>query len=114
MTPGSMTPGTMTPGTMTPGSSDMGKQIQTTLPYPVANSNNVSITDAIGKERQPRPGLGGYLLSEIDTSWTDITLIICGFISGLVDGLSFNYWKSFSDMQTGTSLTPRGHGIPGS
>ena len=42
-----------------------------------------------------------YWLSDIDRDWTDILLIICGYISGLVEGLSFNYWGSFSNMQTG-------------
>lgn len=106
-----MTLGSMTPGTMTPDSIDVEKQIQTPLPYSVANSNNISIADAVREERKSRSGIGRYLLSEINTSWTDITLIICGFVSGLVDGLSFTYWNSFSDMQTGTSLTPQGYGI---
>lgn len=96
---------------MTLGSIDVEKQIQTPLPYSVANSNNISIADAVREERKSRSGIGRYLLSEINTSWTDITLIICGFVSGLVDGLSFTYWNSFSDMQTGTSLTPQGYGI---
>lgn len=101
----------MTPGYITPCSIDMDKQIQTALPYSVANSNNVSIADAIGEECKPRPGIGIYLLSEIDTSWTDTTVIICGFVSGLVDGLSFTYWNSFSDMKTDASLTPQGRGM---
>ena len=89
---------------VTPGSVDVEKQSQPPLPYPVVNSNNISIADATREECKPRSAIGRYLLSEINTSWTDITLIICGFISGLVDGLSFTYWNSFSDMQTGTSL----------
>lgn len=88
---------------MTPVSVDVEKQSQMPLPYPVINSNNISITNATREECKSRSRIGRYLLSEINTSWTDITLIICGFISGLVDGLSFTYWNSFSDMQTGTS-----------
>ncbi|KAJ6008376.1 hypothetical protein N7540_012352 [Penicillium herquei] len=42
-----------------------------------------------------------YLLMELDPKHADIVLIICGFVSGLVDGLSFNAWGSFSSMQTG-------------
>lgn len=52
-----------------------------------------------------------YWLSDIDRDWTDILLIICGYISGLVEGLSFNYWGSFSNMQTGmfpyTNASPK-------
>ncbi|KAJ5081217.1 hypothetical protein N7456_013455 [Penicillium angulare] len=41
-----------------------------------------------------------YFLVEIDPTRADVVLIICGFVSGLVDGLSFNAWGSFSSMQT--------------
>ncbi|KAJ5769737.1 uncharacterized protein N7511_001788 [Penicillium nucicola] len=39
-----------------------------------------------------------------NTKHTDIVLIICGFVGGLVDGLSFNAWGSFSSMQTGNTV----------
>lgn len=42
-----------------------------------------------------------HFRSEIDTTHTDVILVICGFVSGLVDGLSFNAWGNFSSMQTG-------------
>lgn len=45
--------------------------------------------------------IGRHLLSDIDTKRTDIVLIVCAFVSGLVDGTSFNAWGSFSSMQTG-------------
>ncbi|CAI7645561.1 unnamed protein product [Penicillium discolor] len=41
-----------------------------------------------------------HFQADIDTTHTDIPLIICGFVGGLVDGLSFNAWGSFSSMQT--------------
>ena len=45
-----------------------------------------------------------YFQAGINTEWTDVLLIISGFVSGLVDGLSFNSWGSFSSMQTGASI----------
>jgi hypothetical protein len=42
-----------------------------------------------------------YLASDINTKQADIVLIICGFVSGLVDGVSFTAWGSFASMQTG-------------
>ncbi|KAE8166296.1 hypothetical protein BDV40DRAFT_296770 [Aspergillus tamarii] len=45
-----------------------------------------------------------HFRTNIDTTHTDIVLIICGFVSGLVDGLSFNAWGSFASMQTGNSV----------
>ncbi|KAF3391377.1 hypothetical protein F1880_007930 [Penicillium rolfsii] len=37
-----------------------------------------------------------YFLTELDCKHADIILIVCGFVGGLVDGLSFNAWGSFS------------------
>ncbi|KAJ5907342.1 hypothetical protein N7495_000024 [Penicillium taxi] len=45
-----------------------------------------------------------HFRANIDTKHTDIVLIICGFVGGLVDGLSFNAWGSFSSMQTGNTV----------
>lgn len=42
-----------------------------------------------------------YFASDINTKRADIVLIICGFVSGLVDGVSFTAWGSFASMQTG-------------
>lgn len=42
-----------------------------------------------------------YFLVELDPRHADVILVVCGFVSGLVDGLSFNAWGSFSSMQTG-------------
>lgn len=43
-----------------------------------------------------------YFLVDLDPRRADVILIVCGFVGGLVDGLSFNAWGSFSSMQTGT------------
>ncbi|KAJ5651636.1 hypothetical protein N7507_009062 [Penicillium longicatenatum] len=45
-----------------------------------------------------------YLLKELDPRRADIILVLCGFVGGLVDGLSFNAWGSFSSMQTGNTV----------
>ena len=44
-----------------------------------------------------------YLASDVNTKRADIVLVICGFVSGLVDGVSFTAWGSFASMQTGES-----------
>ncbi|KAE8390929.1 hypothetical protein BDV23DRAFT_193443 [Aspergillus alliaceus] len=51
-----------------------------------------------------RSTLSRHFRANIDTTHTDIVLIICSFVSGLVDGLSFNAWGSFASMQTGNSV----------
>lgn len=48
-----------------------------------------------------RHALSAYFLSEIDTTWSDLPLIGCGYVSGLIDALSYNAWGNFSNMHTG-------------
>ncbi|KAL5002432.1 hypothetical protein BDV10DRAFT_120811 [Aspergillus recurvatus] len=45
-----------------------------------------------------------HMKCNVSTHRTDIFLVMCGFVSGLVDGLSFNAWGSFSSMQTGNTV----------
>ncbi|KAL4918590.1 hypothetical protein BDW62DRAFT_63656 [Aspergillus aurantiobrunneus] len=45
-----------------------------------------------------------HMRCDINPHYTDIFLVMCGFVSGLVDGLSFNAWGSFSSMQTGNTV----------
>ncbi|KAL4884812.1 hypothetical protein BJY04DRAFT_170746 [Aspergillus karnatakaensis] len=48
--------------------------------------------------------LSRYMGRTLDTRFTDVFLVMCGFVSGLVDGLSFNAWGSFASMQTGNTV----------
>ncbi|EEP81386.1 predicted protein [Uncinocarpus reesii 1704] len=43
----------------------------------------------------------GYLQEQIDTGNSDLILIVCSFISGVIDSAAFNAWGSFASMQTG-------------
>ncbi|KAL2866998.1 YoaK family protein [Aspergillus lucknowensis] len=45
-----------------------------------------------------------HMECNISTQYTDIFLVMCGFVSGLIDGLSFNAWGSFASMQTGNTV----------
>lgn len=63
------------------------------LPHSIGGSTNVSIAEPPETEGSCcQLGFRRYWLSEIDRKWTDIPLIVCGYVSGLLDGLSFNYW----------------------
>lgn len=94
-----------------PRSYDVEMQIHTPA---LTGSTTVSIAEPPNlAENSYQSRLRRYLLSDIDKKWTDVLLIVCGFISGLVDGLSFNYWWSFSDMQTGMPPSPSGHILMG-
>lgn len=68
---------------------------------------NISLTEGnqatISDEFSLRSSTSRYFLADINTEWTDVLLIVCSFVSGLVDGLSFNAWGNFSSMQTGAS-----------
>lgn len=77
-------------------------------PWSVRGSTNVSLSGgnqaSISDDFSVRQSMSRYFQAGISTEWTDVLLIICGFVSGLVDGLSFNAWGSFSSMQTGLSF----------
>ncbi|OGE55323.1 hypothetical protein PENARI_c004G06642 [Penicillium arizonense] len=62
------------------------------------SSNQIAESTTVGSV------LSRHFRANIDTKHTDIVLIICGFVGGLVDGLSFNAWGSFSSMQTGNTV----------
>lgn len=68
----------------------------TDLPYP---GTAVSATGTGYDSSSSK--LSQYFFTELNPKRADIILIICGFVGGLVDGLSFNAWGSFSSMQTG-------------
>lgn len=88
---------------MTPDLSILERPIRPA--HSLGGSTNVSIAEPPDVEEggggSRRERIRRYWLSDIDRNWTDILLIVCGYISGLVEGLSFNYWGSFSNMQTG-------------
>ena len=58
--------------------------------------------DSSPKQTGTRSGLRGYLFNEVDRTRSDMLLIVCCFVGGLVDGLSYNSWGNFCNMQTGT------------
>lgn len=71
------------------------------VPYPGTASS------ATGDGYNPSsPKISRYFFTELNPRGADIILIICGFVGGLVDGLSFNAWGSFSSMQTGMYCHP--------
>ncbi|OQE84191.1 hypothetical protein PENNAL_c0027G08213 [Penicillium nalgiovense] len=63
-------------------------------------STAVSVSGNQTEDNTVRSTISRHFRADIDTTHTDIPLIICGFVGGLVDGLSFNAWGSFSSMQT--------------
>ena len=46
-------------------------------------------------------GLKQRLSEDVDPSWADLILIVCFFISGLIDSTVFNTYSCFASMQTG-------------
>ncbi|KAA8646675.1 hypothetical protein EYZ11_013397 [Aspergillus tanneri] len=70
----------------------------------VGGSTTVSLSGTFTEEMPLHSTLTRHFMADIDTTHTDIILILCSFVSGLVDGLSFNAWGSFSSMQTGNTV----------
>lgn len=72
--------------------------------WSVGGSTTVSLSGhqvALDDDTSFRSTLYRRFYTDIDTTHTDIILVICAFVSGLVDGLAFNAWGSFASMQTG-------------
>ncbi|KAJ5542748.1 hypothetical protein N7535_005172 [Penicillium sp. DV-2018c] len=67
-------------------------------------STAVSLSGNQTDDNTIRSTLSRHFQANIHTAHADIILIICSFVGGLVDGLSFNAWGSFSSMQTGNTV----------
>ncbi|EAS34451.3 uncharacterized protein CIMG_05475 [Coccidioides immitis RS] len=48
-----------------------------------------------------------YFQEQVDTERSDLLLIACSFISGVIDSAAFNAWGSFASMQTGMVFLPK-------
>ncbi|PWY68526.1 hypothetical protein BO94DRAFT_301053 [Aspergillus sclerotioniger CBS 115572] len=67
------------------------------------NSTNVSFS--VNQREETIYGtITRHFKADIDRKYADWMLVVCGFVGGLVDGLSFNAWGSFSSMQTGNTV----------
>lgn len=71
--------------------------------WSTGNSTAVSLSgfQLSDDKTKVRSTLSRHFRANINTKHTDLLLIICGFVGGLVDGVSFSAWGSFSSMQTG-------------
>ncbi|OAP63182.1 hypothetical protein AYL99_02409 [Fonsecaea erecta] len=45
-----------------------------------------------------------HLVEDLDPSYMSLVLVICFFISGLIDSVAFNTWSCFVNMQTGNTV----------
>lgn len=59
-----------------------------------------------GKERSSRARARAYLTEKIRVNNAYIPLLICCFLTGLIDAGSYNAWSVFMGMQTGTLRSP--------
>jgi hypothetical protein len=58
----------------------------------------------LGGARKPHPFASRwrkYLVVDVNRDWADVVLILCYFITGLLDSSSISVWGSFVSMQTG-------------
>ncbi len=51
-----------------------------------------------------RRQLQGYLVAELNKQHMQLSLIICFFVSGLIDGVALSSWNCFVNMQTGNTI----------
>lgn len=86
------------PTSRTPDTAAMATYHNPTPPLPEAEKNSYY--------RSRREGSWGarwrrYWNGDVDPKWADLLLILCFFISGMVDSVAFNVWSCFASMQTG-------------
>lgn len=62
--------------------------------------------DEVAKKRPLLHRCGRHLTVHISRDWADCVLILCYFITGLLDSASISVWGSFVSMQTGMFLFP--------
>ncbi|KAF3482671.1 uncharacterized protein GIQ15_01995 [Arthroderma uncinatum] len=74
-------------------------------PIPSGNSSMTMVAgylDDVDENTEPSEGgIIQYLKREINPSGAEVLLIICAFISGVIDSAAFSAWGSFANMQTG-------------
>ncbi|KAI1275659.1 hypothetical protein F5Y07DRAFT_369222 [Xylaria sp. FL0933] len=79
--------------------------------YGAVNGSGRSAT-AQGDEEQPllgggRPLKSGWrksMTTDIRRDWTDLVLLVCYIVTGLLDSASISTWGSFVSMQTGNTV----------
>ncbi|KAK2871737.1 hypothetical protein FQN49_002875 [Arthroderma sp. PD_2] len=75
-------------------------------PIPSGNSSMTMVTggwldDVDGDTEISDGGIVQYFRRDINPAGTEVLLITCAFISGVIDSAAFNAWGSFANMQTG-------------
>ncbi|KAJ5217157.1 hypothetical protein N7468_010165 [Penicillium chermesinum] len=80
------------------------RDVKRNTPPPSEDNSDVSAATFTARKASKLQYISRYMGMELDRTHTDLVLIICGFVAGLVDGLSFNAWGSFSSMQTGNTV----------
>jgi hypothetical protein len=80
---------------------DVERQTPDTIPFAKSHKFSNTKGNLFDRDLPLRYALDDYFLSEIDTAWSDLPLIGCGYVSGLIDALSYNAWGNFSNMHTG-------------
>ncbi len=86
-------------------------------------SPNAETTPLLGKQWRSRYQVSRYLTQIIRVQNAYLPLLVCCFITGVIDAGSYNAWSVFMGMQTGMlfhiadnelSMTiPRQHHLPG-
>ncbi|OQE16840.1 hypothetical protein PENFLA_c026G02429 [Penicillium flavigenum] len=83
---------------------DVERQAPDTIPFAKSPKFSSTKGNLFDRDLPLRYALDDYFHSEIDTAWSDLPLIGCGYVSGLIDALSYNAWGNFSNMHTGNTI----------
>lgn len=55
------------------------------------------------KQHKPKRQLRSFLTENVDVHYAPLPLLVCCFLTGLIDAGSYNAWSVFMGMQTGKS-----------
>ncbi|KAI1363955.1 hypothetical protein F5Y08DRAFT_308210 [Xylaria arbuscula] len=81
--------------------------------YGAVNGSGRSATTAGDEEQQlllngggqsPKAGWRKSMTTDIRRDWTDLVLLVCYIVTGLLDSASISTWGSFVSMQTGNTV----------
>jgi hypothetical protein len=70
-----------------------------------SSRSSMTAVDPFEEDLSFRQRVSRHFAEDVDTRWTDLLLIVCSLISGMLDSAAFNAWGSFASMQTGISLS---------
>lgn len=92
------------PQTSPPASPSASEERPLLRSFPNPSRYGLHIPSVKPQEGSHLTRLQDYLTSDIETHWAELPLIVCFFISGIIDAGAYNAYECFCSMQVGSHL----------